>query len=138
MSSNFEENRGGLPWPVENGVISSTFGEHFHPVLKQVKTKNNGIDVLTDENMKSRAVFEGEVTRVISIPNYNYVVMIRHGEYLTVYSNLSEVYVKKGDKVETKQSIGKVYTDKKEMKTEIHFELWKGKTLLNPANWLAK
>lgn len=138
LSSNFEENRGGLPWPVENGVISSTFGEHFHPVLKQVKTKNNGIDVLTDENMKSRAVFEGEVTRVISIPNYNYVVMIRHGEYLTVYSNLVEVYVKNGDKVETKQHIGKVYTDKKEMKTEIHFELWKGKTLLNPANWLAK
>jgi len=138
LSSNFEENRGGLPWPVENGVISSTFGEHFHPVLKQVKTKNNGIDVLTDENMKSRAVFEGEVTRVISIPNYNYVIMIRHGEYLTVYSNLVEVYVKKGDKVETKQNIGKVYTDKKEMRTEIHFELWKGKTLLNPANWLAK
>ncbi len=138
LSSNFEENKGGLPWPVENGVISSTFGEHFHPVLKQVKTKNNGIDVLTDENMKSRAVFEGQVTRVISIPNYNYVVMIRHGEYLTVYSNLVEVYVKNGDKVETKQTIGKVYTDKKEMKTEIHFELWKGKTLLNPANWLAK
>ena len=138
LSANFEENKGGLPWPVENGVISSTFGEHFHPVLKQVKTKNNGIDVLTDENMKTRAVFSGEVTRVISIPNYNYVIMIRHGEYLTVYSNLSEVYVKKGDQVETKQSIGKVYTDKKEMKTEIHFELWKGKTLLNPANWLAK
>lgn len=138
LSTNFQENKGGLPWPVENGVISSTFGEHFHPVLKQVKTKNNGVDILTDEGMKTRAVFGGEVTRVISIPNYNYVIMIRHGEYLTVYSNLSEVYVKNGDKVETKQSIGKVYTDKKEMKTEVHFELWKGKTLLNPANWLAK
>jgi septal ring factor EnvC (AmiA/AmiB activator) len=138
LSANFQENMGGLPWPVEKGVISSTFGEHFHPVLKNVKTKNNGVDILTDESMKTRAVFGGEVTRVVSIPNYNYVVMLRHGEYLTVYSNLSEVYVKKGDKVETKQTIGKVFTDKKEMKTEIHFELWKGKTLLNPANWLAK
>jgi septal ring factor EnvC (AmiA/AmiB activator) len=138
LSANFQENMGVLPWPVEKGVISNTFGEHFHPVLKIVKTKNNGVDILTDENMKTRAVFGGEVTRVVSIPNYNYVVMLRHGEYLTVYSNLSEVYVKKGDKVETKQAIGKVYTDKKEMKTEVHFELWKGKTLLNPANWLAK
>jgi septal ring factor EnvC (AmiA/AmiB activator) len=137
LSSDFNDNMGKLPWPVQKGIISSTFGEHFHPVLKQVKTKNNGVDILTDEGAKARVVFSGEVTRVISIPNYNYVVMVRHGEYLTVYSNLVEVYVKKGNKVETKQEIGKVFTDKKEMKTEIHFELWKGKTLLNPASWLA-
>jgi len=137
LSSDFNDNMGKLPWPVQKGIISSTFGEHFHPVLKQVKTKNNGVDILTDEGAKARVVFGGEVTRVISIPNYNYVVMVRHGEYLTVYSNLVEVYVKKGNQVETKQEIGKVFTDKKEMKTEIHFELWKGKTLLNPASWLA-
>lgn len=138
LSSNFNDNKGGLPWPVEKGVISSTFGEHFHPVLKNVKTKNNGVDILTDEGTNARAVFSGEVTRVISIPNYNFVVMVRHGEFLTVYSNLVEVYVKKGNKIETKQEIGKVFTDNKESKTEIHFELWKGKTLLNPASWLAK
>lgn len=138
LSSDFESNHGGLPWPVEKGIISNSFGEHPHPVLKQVKTKNNGIDILTDENTEARAIFGGEVTRVMSIPNYNYVVMIRHGEYLSVYSNLLEVYVTKGESVKTKQPVGKIYTDKKEAKTELHFELWKGKTLLNPESWLAK
>ena len=138
LSASFQQNQGGLPWPVERGIISSTFGEHAHPVLKEVKTKNNGVDILTDEGMEARAVFGGEVTRVMSIPNYNYVVMIRHGEFLTVYSNLSEVYVTRGQKIDTKQAIGKIYTDTKDQKTELHFELWKGKTLLNPEGWLAK
>lgn len=138
LSSDFQLNKGGLPWPLERGIISSTFGEHAHPVLKNVKTKNNGIDILTDNNSKARAIFSGEVTRVISIPNYNYVIMIRHGEFLSVYSNLAEVYVEKGDKVKTKQEIGMIYTDSKNSKTELHFELWKGKTLLNPSIWLAK
>lgn len=138
LSASFEENKGGLPWPLEKGIISSTFGEHPHPVLKQVKTKNNGIDIITDEKTKARAVFGGEVTRVMSIPNYNYVIMIRHGEYLSVYSNLSEVYVQNGQQITTKQEIGEVHTDKKESKTELHFELWKGKSLLNPSNWLAQ
>ena len=138
LSSDFQLNKGGLPWPLERGIISSTFGEHAHPVLKYVKTKNNGIDILTDGDSKARAVFSGEVTRVMSIPNYNYVIMIRHGEFLSVYSNLAEVYVQKGDKVETKQEIGMIYTDDKNSKIELHFELWKGKTLLNPSAWLAK
>lgn len=138
LSSDFQSNKGTLPWPLERGIISGTFGEHPHPVLKNVMTKNNGIDILTDENTKVRAVFSGEVTRVISVPNYNYVVMIRHGEFLSVYSNLSEVYVQKGEKVSTKQELGKVHTDSKEAKTELHFELWQGKTLLNPSAWLAR
>jgi septal ring factor EnvC (AmiA/AmiB activator) len=138
LSASFEENKGGLPWPLEKGMISATFGEHAHPVLKQVKTKNNGIDLLTDPNTLARAVFNGEVTRVINIPNYNYVVMIRHGEYLSVYSNLAEVFVRKGDQITTKQTIGRIHTDPKESKTELHFELWRGKTLLNPSNWLAR
>ncbi|MCF8369074.1 MAG: peptidoglycan DD-metalloendopeptidase family protein [Bacteroidales bacterium] len=138
LSANFQDNKGGLPWPTQNGIISATFGEHPHPILKQVKTKNNGIDILTDQNMDARAIFDGEVTRIMSIPNYNYVIMIRHGEFLSVYSNLGSVRVKKGDIVEAKQIIGTVYTNQKEGKTELHFELWKGKTLLNPENWLAK
>ncbi len=138
LSASFEDNKGVLPWPLEKGIISSTFGEHAHPVLKQVKTKNNGIDILTDENAVARAIFSGEVTRVISIPNYNYVIMIRHGEYLSVYSNLAEVYVQNGQKITTKQELGIVHTDNKEAKTELHFELWKGKTLLNPSIWLAR
>jgi len=138
LSANFESNKGRLPWPLERGIISSTFGEHAHPVLKNVKTKNNGIDILTDRNSKTRTIFSGVVTRVMSIPNYNYVIMIRHGEFLSVYSNLDEVYVQKGDKVETRQEIGRIHTDANESKTELHFELWKGKILLNPAGWLAK
>ncbi|MEZ5196433.1 MAG: peptidoglycan DD-metalloendopeptidase family protein [Bacteroidales bacterium] len=138
LSADFTLNRGGLPWPLERGIISSTFGEHAHPVLKGVKTKNNGIDLLTEENANARAIFAGEVTRVMSIPNYNYVIMIRHGEFLSVYSNLAEVFVNKGDRVETKQKIGKIHTDSKELKTELHFELWQGKTILNPETWLAK
>lgn len=136
LSDNFEMNRGKLPWPSERGIVSSTYGEHEHPLLKGVITKNNGVDILTDHGSTARAVFDGVVSKVISMPTYNYVVMVRHGEYLTVYSNLDEVYVKKGDKVNIKQKIGLIRTDSKESKTELHFELWKGKTLLNPANWL--
>jgi septal ring factor EnvC (AmiA/AmiB activator) len=138
LSADFTLNKGGLPWPLERGIVSGTFGEHPHPVLKNVITKNNGIDILTDKDAKARAIFEGEVTRVMSIPNYNYVIMIRHGEFLSVYSNLSEVFVQKGDKVTTKQDIGNIHTDSKDNKTELHFELWQGKTLLNPQLWLAE
>ena len=137
LSADFQLNKGGLPWPLERGIISGTFGEHPHPVLKNVMTKNNGIDIITDKDAKARAIFEGEVTRVMSIPNYNYVIMIRHGEFLSVYSNLAEVFVQKGDKVTTKQEIGVINTDTKDNKTELHFELWQGKTLLNPSLWLA-
>ena len=107
-------------------------------MLKNVITKNNGIDILTDKDAKARAIFDGEVTRVMSIPNYNYVIMIRHGEFLSVYSNLSEVIVQKGDRVTTRQEIGNIHTDTKDNKTELHFELWQGKTLLNPLLWLAE
>jgi len=137
LSENFASNKGKLPWPTERGIVSSTYGEHQHPVLKRVKVKNNGIDILTSEGEYARAVFSGEVTRVISVPNFNNVVIIRHGEYLTVYSNLDEVMVNKGQKVSTKQNIGKVYTDKNENKTELHFEIWQAKELKNPSYWLA-
>ncbi|NOX47816.1 MAG: peptidoglycan DD-metalloendopeptidase family protein [Chlorobi bacterium] len=138
LSANFELNKNKLPWPLKRGVISENFGEHPHPVLKNVMVQNKGLDFLTDKGARARAVFNGEVTRVISIAGYNYVVMVRHGEFLTVYSNLVEVFVQNGDKVSTGQDIGEVHTDTKEMKTELHFEMWKGKTLLNPSNWLAR
>ncbi len=138
LSDNFQSNRGKLPWPVEQGIISSTFGEHPHPVLKNVKTKNNGIDLLTEEGAEARAIFSGVVTRVINVPNNNNVVIIRHGEFLSVYSNLDQVYVKVGDKVTIKQKIGKIFTDKSDSKTELHFEVWQSKTLLDPEEWLAK
>jgi len=138
LSDNFLKNRGALPWPLEQGIVSSTFGEHPHPVLKNVKTRNNGIDMLTESGAEARAIFGGVVTRVMNVPNNNNVVIIRHGEFLSVYSNLDQVFVKIGEKVFTKQSIGKVFTNRKDSKTELHFELWQSKTLLNPVLWLAK
>ena len=138
LSKTFSSNKGKLPWPTETGIISSTFGEHPHPVLKRIKTKNNGIDILTNEGEKVRAVFDGVVSSVLSIPNLNTVVIIKHGEYLTVYSNLSKVYVERGDRVKTKQNIGIIYTNKSESKSELNFQIWKGQQLQNPAYWIKK
>jgi septal ring factor EnvC (AmiA/AmiB activator) len=138
LSDDFQKNQGTLPWPLEQAIISSTFGEHPHPVLKNVTTRNNGIDMLTEQGAEARAVFSGVVTRVMNVPNNNNVVIIRHGEFLSVYSNLDQVYVKIGEKVTTKQKIGTVFTNKSDSKTELHFEVWQSKTLLNPEEWLAK
>ena len=137
LSNNFAGNKGKLPWPVEKGSISSSFGEHPHPELKGIVIKNNGIDIRSAPNSSARAVFDGEVSGVITIPGANSAVIIRHGEYLTVYSNLESVNVKKGDKVTTRQKIGQVYSDPAEGASELHLELWKGTTKLNPAPWLA-
>ncbi len=138
LSNNFAGNRGKLPWPVEKGTISSSFGEHPHPELKGIVIKNNGIDIRSSANSSARTIFDGEVTGVITIPGANSAVIIRHGEYLSVYSNLSSVSVKKGDKVTTRQKIGNVYTDTEESLTEIHLEIWKGTVKLDPAGWLAR
>jgi murein hydrolase activator len=137
LSQSFVSNQGKLPWPLEKGVVTSTFGVHPHPVLTDIKVKNDGIDISTDAGAKARAVFDGKVTGIINIPGANKAVIVRHGEYLTVYSNLSEVYVSTGDKVKTKQSIGLIYTDTDESKTELKFEVWYGKTLVDPLTWLS-
>jgi murein hydrolase activator len=137
LSTSFAGNKGNLPWPTERGVISATFGEHPHPVLKGIKTKNNGVDISTSGGSVARAVFEGEVTSTMTLPNYNNVIIIRHGEFLTVYSNLGQIFVKKGDKVTTKQKLGVIETDDTG-RTKLHFELWKGKVLQNPEAWIVK
>jgi len=137
LSSSFALNRGRLPWPCEKGFISGTFGEHPHPVLERVKVKNNGVDITTEQNAQVKAVFNGKISKVMSFPNLNNVVIVRHGEYLTVYSNLEMVSVKEGQEVTTRQTIGKVHTNVEEQKTELHFEIWKGKMIQNPENWLA-
>jgi len=136
LSNNFNSNKGKLPWPAEKGIVTSTFGVHPHPVFGSIQVKNNGIDISTDQGAKARAVFDGKVTGVISVPGANQAVIVRHGEYLTVYSNLSTVFVKTGDAIKTKQDIGIVATDTGESKTELHFEVWYGKTLTNPLDWL--
>jgi septal ring factor EnvC (AmiA/AmiB activator) len=136
LSMNFSANKGKLPWPVSQGVITSDYGTHPHPVLKQIMVKNNGVDISTSRGSMARAIFDGEVSRVIIIPGEGKSVLIRHGEYLSVYSYMSEVFVKAGDKVTTKQEIGLLVSDQANAKTNIHFELWKGMSTLNPAYWL--
>lgn len=140
LSANFSGNRGRLPYPVSGShAIVGWFGEQQHQELKYVRTNNNGIDIQTTPGADARAVFNGEVTRIFMVPGYNNSVIIRHGNYLTVYSNLSQVYVKAGEKVNTRQAIGKIFSDPEDNNaTILHFQLWKEKTKLNPASWLAR
>ena len=138
LSTSFSANKGNLPWPVEKGVVSSSFGKHNHPVSKKVTVTNNGINISTSENTRVRCVFDGEVVSVVRPSASNMGIIIRHGDYFTVYSQLDEVYVNRGDKVKTKQEIGKVHTDRTEGKTELYFEMRHGKDCLNPSGWLAR
>ncbi len=135
LSNSFVANKGKLPWPVDRGVISETFGVHNHPVLKHVKIKNNGVNIATAAGKNARSVFEGKVVSVMHITNTNIAVIIKHGAYFSVYSDLEKVYVKKNETVITKEAIGKIHTNL-QGKTELHFEVWKGKVLQNPAYWL--
>lgn len=137
LSNSFIANRGKFPWPVVNGVIIESFGTHPHPVLKNVTTKNNGVDIKTNTNAAVRSIFEGTVVNVLVNPGYHKAVLIRHGDYFTVYSNLETVTVKANDKVSVKQTIGTAYTDPDENATMVHLEIWKGTTLLDPEDWLA-
>jgi septal ring factor EnvC (AmiA/AmiB activator) len=135
LSDNFSSNKNKLPWPTERGIITGSFGENPHPVLKGIFVRNDGIDISTTEGSYIRSVFDGDVTRVFVIPGAHTTVIIRHGNYLSVYSNLSEVFVKQGDKVKTKQSIGKIYTE--DNKSVLQFQIWKENVKLNPQDWLA-
>lgn len=138
LSDNFAGNRGRLPYPVSGRhTIVASFGEQQHQELKYVRTSNSGIDIQTTPGAEARAVFNGVVTRVFIVPGYNNSIIIRHGNYLTVYSNLSEVYVKAGDQVSTRQPVGRIFVDSEDGNTTVlHFQLWKEKTKLNPAPWL--
>lgn len=138
LSTNFVNNKGKLPWPVERGVISSTYGKHASVVSDKVTVTNNGIDIATMAGAQARAVFDGEVASVTKLTGSNTVVILRHGEYFTVYCNLENVIVKRGDRVKTKQNLGTVHTSKTENKTELHFELLKEQIRQNPANWLSQ
>ena len=138
IAGNFEANRGKLPRPVERGNITGHFGVQPHPYLDKVTINNKGIYIQAPSGSDARAVFEGVVTKVFSISGSNQSVIIRHGNYSTVYSNLSSVYVKAGDKVTARQKIGRIYTDAENgNKTELYFLLYRDRDILNPESWLA-
>ena len=136
LSDNFKANKGKLPWPVEKGFVSSAYGNHPHPVISSLMIHNSGVDITTDQGATARAVFAGEVTSVMVLSPVNRAVMIQHGEFFTVYQNLSSVSVSKGDKVSIKQSIGKVRTNGDTGKTVIKFTISQNTTYNNPATWL--
>jgi septal ring factor EnvC (AmiA/AmiB activator) len=140
LSDNFAANRGRLPVPVTGQYsIVSAYGEQQYQDLKYVRVVNNGIDIQATSGSEARAVFNGKLTSVFVQPGYNNSVIIRHGNYLTVYSNLSEVYIKQGEEVKTGQSIGKIFTDSEnDNATILHFELWKEREKQNPQPWLSR
>ncbi|GGG23947.1 murein hydrolase activator EnvC family protein [Pontibacter amylolyticus] len=135
ISSSFAGNRGRLAWPVDRGFISQKFGRHNHPVLKGVVVENRGIDIQTGQGEPARAIFEGKVLTVASVPGMNNIVMVQHGEYFAVYAKLRTVNVKEGQDVKPKDVIGTVYTDANGT-TELQFQLWKNNTNLNPESWI--
>ncbi|UTW65051.1 peptidoglycan DD-metalloendopeptidase family protein [bacterium SCSIO 12643] len=138
LANSFTANKGQLPWPVEKGTITDKYGVHAHPVLKSIKINNHGVGISTNPGATARAVFDGEVSRIIVIPGAGKAIIVRHGDYLTVYGNLKEVYVAAGDKVKVKQILGEIITI--DGKTELQFEIHKGvnATTLDPALWLYK
>lgn len=139
LSANFTDNFRKLPWPTERGIITENFGIHKHPALKKVMVENRGINISTVEGAEIRSVFDGVVSSILPLEGANITVLIKHGEYFSVYQNLVRVDVKAGDRVETKQKIGVIFTEgEKEKKSVLHFEIWKGTSVLNPSEWLAK
>ncbi len=135
LMSDFEKNKGAFPWPVNQGIITGRFGKQNHEVLDNIQINNNGIDISVSQGSDALAIFEGVVTKVIVIPNAGKAVLVRHGEYLSVYFQLQEVFVKAGDKINVREKLGSIITNEYG-KTELHFELWKGKTILDPSLWL--
>lgn len=136
MADNFKANRGRLPWPVEKGFVSLPYGDQPHPVYKTLVVHNSGVEITTEQGSNARAVFGGEVISVIVLSPVNKAVMIQHGDYFTVYQNLSSVNVSKGDKVSIKENIGRIRTSGDTGKTILKFTISQNTTYNNPASWL--
>ena len=138
LAKNFTANKGRLPWPVENGVVTQRFGTQPHPVVRTTMIKSNGVTIATSPNAVARAVFEGEVMTVLSFKGSNPTVLIKHGNYITTYKNIGKLYVKKGDKVEAKEAIGEIFTHPQTGKTILQFSVFNEFTPQNPKSWIYK
>jgi septal ring factor EnvC (AmiA/AmiB activator) len=135
LSNSFEENKAKFMWPVSSGFVSQKFGRQNHPALKGVIVNNNGVNIQTQQNEKVKSIFDGEVRRVAFIQGLGSTVIIKHGEYLTVYAGLKEVFVRSGQKVTTNQEIGKVFSNNEGV-SELRFQIFKNTTALDPQGWL--
>jgi len=134
LSQNFESNKGKLPWPVVQGVITRPFG--VYSPMPGITMNNDGVDIATSKGAIARSVFDGTVSYVSDDPEYGVVIIIRHGDFFTVYRHLKEVFVKVGDKVKTKQTLGNIFYDEQNQMTDIELEIWKGQNKLDPQDWL--
>jgi septal ring factor EnvC (AmiA/AmiB activator) len=135
LSNSFEENKSKFLWPVSSGFVSQKFGRQNHPVLKGIVQQNNGVNIQTTEDQKVKTIFEGEVRRVAFIQGLGSTVIIKHGEYLTVYAGLKEVFVRTGQKVTTNQEIGRVFSNSDGV-SELRFQIFKNTTALDPQVWI--
>ena len=138
LAADFEKNKGKLPWPVKSGVVSMRFGTQPHPVVKTATISSNGVRIDTEKGGKARAIFGGTVSEVLVIKGSNKAVMLRHGDYISVYNNLDDISVKRGDEVSIGQELGTVATSRSDGKTTLHFVLYKNTQKLNPEHWIYK
>lgn len=136
ISKNFISNKGRLPWPTHKGAVITKFGESPHPVLSGITIMNNGIEIAAGTN-EVRSVFDGEVSKIIILPNGLKVLIVRHGEYFSVYSNLYEVNVQRGQNIKTKEVLGSIYNMNSQKRNVLGFQIWKLREKLNPTNWLS-
>jgi murein hydrolase activator len=136
-SDNFKNNQGRLPWPVERGAVTLKFGNQPHPLIPSLTVHNSGIEITTDQGANARAVFAGEVTQVQVVSPVNKAVIVKHGDFFTVYQNLTKVYVREGDRVSIKQSLGQIRTSGDTGKTVVKFMVLQNAVYANPASWLS-
>jgi len=134
LGADFSSSRGKLPWPVTKGVICQPYGEYEHPAIKGFMMNNNGVEICANKGTQARSIFEGEVTSIAISPTGGKLIIIRHGEYLSVYSNIGDVFVKQGDKVSIKQTIGTILDE--DGKTSMNLQIWKGQKTMDPSGWL--
>ncbi len=137
-TNDFQSQKGSLPWPVGSGIIIRSFGQQAHPTIPNITIQNNGIDIKTQSQESAKAIFEGVIAGIQFIPGYQNTIIVKHGEYFSVYSNLEGVTVEKGDRVKAGQILGSVSTNRIKKNTEIHFEIWRKKKRLNPVDWVRK
>ncbi len=138
ISKKFVENKGKLPWPVEKGLVVLRYGKQPHPIVKTTTIQSNGVRILTNDNQEVRAIFDGIVYSIIVSKNGSHAVLIQHGNFFSVYKNLSEIYIKKGDPINTKQSIGKLSRNKSSGQTILNFSIFKDGSTENPSTWIYK
>src|SRR5690606_29367478 len=136
IDADFKSNKGKLPWPVEKGIVKMRYGKQPHPIVKSVTVQSNGVRIATEAHSKARAIYRGKVIAVQAIKGGNKAVLIQHGNYISVYNNLSRVYVSEGEKVSTKQDLGEVFTSPSTNETILKFMIYDNTKTDNPANWI--